>query len=361
MRLSYIFPKHFKPKVANRIQTVNQAFYFDKILGKAFSFLVCDGYTDACLDCLGLHGFSSMVQLGCPRVGIPKSYLFWLKLFLSKKYIQDSLLYIRDYDSLILLTFLKKVGVISNKIIFEAHDLPNKSRVLDGLRLTSAIIAISGSLQDELQERIQYDKLMLVAHDGFSPLLSDQRKLPLEVERVCSNLSKDSIVYVGTYHKWKNIELIIEVANLDSSLSFVIVGVKPEDLSVKPIHSNVTFLPFLDHALMSSLLKRFRYAIVTTSNNYTISKYTSPLKLFEYLASGLTVFVPDVRNMREVVGHRSTGYLYDNQSVIKAASLIKGVVEHCGPIDKAKIVAYAQQFSWESRAIKIVSALSKLD
>ena len=186
----------------------------------------------------------------------------------------------------------------------------------------------------------------MVAHDGFD---TNEQIFKIENSLIDSLNPNNTIVYTGSYSNWKNIEFIIEIANNLGNINFLFIGLDKSKLFHCNISSNIYFLDYVEHKYIYSILNRFNYAILSLNMNYEISNYTSPLKLFEYLSSGLTIFVPNVENIQEIIQDEYNGYLYEFD-IEKTSKLISKIIDEKKIFKKELIKESVKKYSWTKRA-----------
>lgn len=338
VRIVYLFPNKNKSKTANRIQSTKFANAMWAILQDNFLFISGVGYEHNKWHIQFRYLFSK---------GRTLQFLF---LVFKKKLIQkDDILYIRDYKLMQYIYFLKKIKCIANNIVCEVHDIPENKNILKSMLHSNKLIAISDGLKNALINFGYKSSNILVSHSGFD---TNKEKFCIDSATINTLDKNKTIVYIGGYQSWKNIEFIIEMANSLKDINFLFIGLEQINLKHCLITDNIFFIKYIEHKYIYSILCRFKYAILSLNMHYEISNYTSPLKLFEYLSAGLTVFVPNIKNMSEIIQHSYNGYLYDF-NLESAVKLIRNVVFRHDIIDKNLIKDSVKDFSWENRANKI--------
>src|SRR5437763_5993926 len=75
------------------------------------------------------------------------------------------------------------------------------------------------------------------------------------------------------------------------------------------ISSKVTFAGLVDQSRLPEYLAAFDIALQPSAVDYA-----SPLKLFEYMATGKAIVAPNQANIREVLADRRTALLFDPAS-----------------------------------------------
>ena len=127
------------------------------------------------------------------------------------------------------------------------------------------------------------------------------------------------IGFVGGLRPWHGVEslpgLLQTLAREFDDLKLVFVGSGPleTDLKVKfaekKLSDRVVFLGAVAHDNVAPIMRLFDVALAPYPE-HAHSFYFSPLKLFEYLACGVPTVAADIGQIREVVRHGETGWLY---------------------------------------------------
>ena len=72
------------------------------------------------------------------------------------------------------------------------------------------------------------------------------------------------------------------------------------------VADRVTFTGWLPPASVAAELARAHVLILPNTPSHASERYTSPLKLFEYLAAGRPIVASDLAALREVLRHEDT-------------------------------------------------------
>lgn len=174
-----------------------------------------------------------------------------------------------------------------------------------------ALVAITQALKEQYLRdfpRIPADRIC-VAHDGAvlpgTTILPDPAKETLRVG------------YVGNLYPGKGMELIVEIAARMPDLTFDIVGGRKEDVRYwrNCVRGNNLVLhgqqphgalqPFFDG--MDVMLLPLQREVSPDGGNGDISRWTSPMKMFEYMAQGRAIIASDLPVLGEVLidGHNA--------------------------------------------------------
>jgi len=130
-------------------------------------------------------------------------------------------------------------------------------------------------------------------------------------------------VFAGAFRSWHGaVHLARAIRGLQqrgrTDLSALFIGEGPELPAVKAEASslsNVVFAGALPHDLMPAALASAHIGVAPfdlgAHKPLTLGFYWSPLKMFEYMASGLPVVAPGVARIPDLVAHEREGLLYD--------------------------------------------------
>ena len=159
------------------------------------------------------------------------------------------------------------------------------------------IILISKSLNNQFPS-INKEKV-LILHDGVD-IKNFKKKI--------TNKKISSLTYVGSFYKGKGIELILELAKYFKSLRFNVYG---EPLKkIDNISGNVKIHGYINYKKVPNALAKSDILLLPSGDlqfgrakNINITNYNSPLKMFDYLASGKIILASKRDGICEVLKH----------------------------------------------------------
>jgi len=286
--------------------------------------------------------------------------LFFYLMFNKDK--NKSIIYTREEYLLPILQLFSK------KVVWETHNLPqNAGRYLGYWEKCYKIICITDELKKELEKNTLDGKNILVAPDGVDLLefesISDD-KVELR-KKLNLPLDKNIILYAGHLYEWKGINILAKAAEfLNENDLVVFVGGTDYDIAdfkakVAEI-KNILILGHRPHRDIPEYLKAADVLVLPNSGNNKISShYTSPLKLFEYMASGRPIVASDLPSLREVLD-QSNAILVKPDDATSLASGIKAILADKDLAAKTagSALIKARQYDWKNRAVKILDFLS---
>jgi len=343
-----------------QIQCMAKAFY--KILGKNFILISPKTKLNKNLNTEFLW-----IKLSVPQF-LPRflRYFFtiifsFFALIFNSWFEKNNIIYSRDIG---IVFFYKIFGF---KAGYEIHK-PFKTKLghflFKILKNKIKIVSISYALKDFVILKYKISpKNILVAHDGV--FLEDFLKIKEKKERLKEKylgLKKDDFVvlYSGSFQKGKGIELILETAKNLKEIHFALLGGKPEEIEkLKKIASeNVLFLGKKPHQEIPYYLKGADLLILPNTFQLSYFRYTSPLKLFEYLASDNPILASNIGSVKEIL-NENNAFLFDPENKEEPIKKIKFIKKNYHLAQEKSFFALkmAYKFDWLERAQRILSFL----
>lgn len=288
------------------------------------------------------------------KIGFIASVLWFSERarFVKGFWSRDTIIYSRD--ALLLLQYV----LLGRKFVYEAHSAPTRASLFVAHR-AQALVTISESLKRAYVARGVRAKNVFVAHDAcdldFSHMLSQAQS------RKNLNLPSDKkvVLYVGKVDKEKGVDTFAESSEWSQDpLLLVSVGDGELKKTLQQKYARTRFLPQTEYADLPNVLAAADVLVIPNSaQDITFSTYTSPLKLFAYLASGIPVVASDVPAIREVVDESSVWFFKPDDPKSLAESVVR-VLSH--PEREGKVIrarAVAKSYTWDTRANVIKNAL----
>lgn len=286
---------------------------------------------------------------------------FWVE---SVTFLLATRIYLcfRQYD--ILYTREIVASLFFSKAVVEVHSLPER---LVGFiyRRARKIIVLTSFLKDRLvKEAGLSEDRVLVAADGVDLDAFSIKETKDECrEKFGLPLDKNIVLYTGHLYKWKGARVLLETATRFSDYLFVFVGGTEKDIKV--FKSEIRNLPAGEadpkseirvvghrpHVEIPYWLKAADVLVLPNSATEKISShYTSPMKLFEYMASGVPIVASDLPSIREVLNEQNSVLVKpDNPEAL--AQGIETVLKNKGQTDKIaeKAKLDSTGYDWNER------------
>ncbi len=178
---------------------------------------------------------------------------------------------------------------------------------------------------------------------------------------------KLNVGYTGHLYPGKGMEIIANLVKLCPNVHFHVVGGKEEDIkrwkSALTTQKNITFHGFVNHKEVNNYISEFdivllpNQKVVGSNAGRDIGNWTSPLKLFEYMAMGKPIICSDIAVLREVVIHNQNAILCDPENVTewkKAMEFLRDNPRMAKKIGEFAKLDFKKNYSWARRAKKIL-------
>jgi glycosyltransferase involved in cell wall biosynthesis len=175
-------------------------------------------------------------------------------------------------------------------------------------------VTITTGLKEELERRFGSRARVAVIPDGTRAVGPGAEGLGIGIGRVQGAEEGRgqgfTIGYAGHLYPWKGVDLVIEaIAALPDTRGLIVGGHADEaDLArVKALAAQVfcsdrvTFTGMLPPADVAARLRDADVLVLPNPASALSSSFTSPLKLFEYMASGRPIVASSLPSMREVL------------------------------------------------------------
>ncbi len=268
---------------------------------------------------------------------------------------KGNVLYGRDE---IVLAFLILCG--AQNVVWESHTGAWNSAARYVARRAKAVVVISEGLRKFYLARGVPKHKLLVARDGVS-LADFARPEPKESARRCLGLPLDKKIalYIGGLGGWKGIDTLCKAAALlPRDHMIAIVGGEPWEIErFKKNYPQVLFLGRRDYKELPRNQSAADVLVLpNTAESIISSEFTSPLKLFTYMASRIPIVASDLPSIREVLDGESAYLVAPDDAQALAHGITTALSD--GQAARAKAdAAYAKvsEFDWQKRAEKILT------
>lgn len=241
------------------------------------------------------------------------------------------------------------LAVCGKHVVFEAHDSAHP-HILNSIsaRRFKKVVTISKSI-DQSWTRLNAKTVYLP--DGLNRRWLELVHKVEARERLKLSPKKPLLIYTGTLTPWKGSETLIKASQASSKVDFYCIGRVEEATTgnLKLISHQPAHVIRLWQAAADIL-------IIPNSAKYKKGRQdTSPLKLFEYMASGRPILASDVPAIREIVDEsKVTFFKPDNH--IDLIDKVKWILENPkeAEIKAIRAIAEVKKYTWNNRAKKIL-------
>ncbi len=256
----------------------------------------------------------------------------------------------------------------TTQFVWEIHTKESHRTVCLLGKRAKAIVTITNSLAAECHSIGVPKMKIIVAHDGvdieqFSISISQKEarhKLGLPID-------KHLVVYTGHLYAHKGTDTLAQAAEFFSADMYaVIVGGTEVDLKrLRSVYGDIKNLLIVgqrSHIDIPYYLKAADVLVVPNSATSEASRlYTSPMKLFEYMASGVPIVAADVPSLREIIDESMTNFFIPDDARSLAQTVRKVLDEYPSALKKAaKTFTVVREYSWDTRARNILAFVHRL-
>lgn len=172
------------------------------------------------------------------------------------------------------------------------------------------------------------------------------------------------VAYAGHLYPWKGVDVLLEALARVPSAEGVIIGGhadEPDLARLKAlaerlgITARVEFAGIVDRSRVAELLQVADILALPNPPSAISTRFTSPLKLFEYMAAGRAIVASDLPSIREVLHHEVDALLVAPGDPEALAGAIERLVAQPGLAARIARGAFdaAPAYSWERRAERL--------
>lgn len=278
--------------------------------------------------------------------------------FHLKKYTK--IVHTRDWN------FVK--AAIKNGIpaIYEQHHHEAKNFEPEIIRspLFQIAVTVADSVRDSMIQNGMPPEKVIKLHNGFNYLFLVRNITAAEDwrKKLLANERQHLVVYAGGLYPFKGVDMLIDVAKELPEIQLAIAGGNEsqvtayQQLAKEKQVNNINFLGHLPQNQLASLLQ----AADILAHPHCLTNaatFTSPLKFFDYLASGTPIVVTEIPSMIEFKSANIiANWCEPDRPDIFAATIKKTLENYPRRINGyAETINFVRQFSWENRIAKILS------
>ncbi|MBD2778434.1 glycosyltransferase family 4 protein [Iningainema tapete] len=250
--------------------------------------------------------------------------------------------------------------------IYEHHHHENKPFETEVVNspLFQIAVTVADTIRATMIENGMSPEKVIKLHNGYNRLFMERqpKKAAQWREKLLGEKYSHLVVYSGALQQFKGIDVLIDVAGECKSVQFVCAGGKDKevaDYQQLAREKQVDNIKFLGYILQEDLASLLQAADILAHPHCSGSAatFTSPLKLFDYFASGTPIVATEIPSLLEFKNTKAIAAWCEPDDKSKFAQALRQVLEthprrHEG---YAESVEFVKQFSWENRAAKILS------
>jgi glycosyltransferase involved in cell wall biosynthesis len=223
-------------------------------------------------------------------------------------------------------------------------------------RAADGYVTITATLGREMAERFGDRPDVAIVPDGVR--LDPARRW---VSRPAG--APATVGYAGHLYPWKGADVLLEALATLPATRGLIVGGHPAERDLDRTRALAVRLGISDRVEFTGLVApgqvRVRLSetdvLVVPNPASAISAYTSPLKVFEYMAAGRPIIAADLPALREVLRNGENALLVEPGSAAALAGGIRRLLDDRATAERLARRAFADvvDYGWNSRAARL--------
>jgi glycosyltransferase, group 1 family len=362
----YVYPEAIPQKNAREISVLNTFNEIKKITNAKFISIKLNVDLDALNRDFDLNlEYDDFLFLKKAFLGFKSTVFFNFRLLSTIKDSKNSkaVFYTRHLK---VAHFILKHKKQSQKLAFEAHECFSAQNLKlfemerNILLNCDFLFMHNKSTRNELEKTfdIKLNRSMIVYNGAKIPACFTFKKIKF-----------NAISYFGTFLLWKGVDLLLKFLQKNDDLELFLYGnekspsaneLKKALLCTPSLQHRVKFKGFIAQNCVAIELCKNTSILIIPNKVSSYSSYSTPLKLFEYLATGNIVIAPDFPPIRELIRDGENGFLYKAQNIDDLSDKFHYIKKlDSKTLNKIARNAFetAKKYSWENRAKNIINYL----
>ena len=368
MKILYIASAKIPSRTANSIQVMKMCQGFKQNAVDITLLVPKDKENINANDVFNFYGIKHSFEIS----GIPiNSYVGKRTLFAYQavRYVKDrkaDVIYARNLQVAIWASCYK------TPFVLELHQPPVSLverlslRIAVNSKYLKYLVAITDSLKKWYINRgIPRGKIIVL------PDAVDIERFPQPVYFHKKPIREIKIGYAGHLYKGRGIDLIFKLAETLSEIEFRIIGGNQKDIKFWIDYAkekrikNVILVGFIPNSRLCEELGKIdiflmphQKVVIGSGKRGNIAEFTSPMKMFEYMATGKPIIASDLPVLKEVLRDRENCMLVPCDDVLKWREAVEFLVKNVDfaiEIGKKARQEAEEKYAWDIRAKSILS------
>ena len=232
-------------------------------------------------------------------------------------------------------------------------------------------VTITRALAEALERRFGTRQKLAVVPDGMRPT----GPAAVSAGRVSDSTSpadtRPVAGYAGHLYAWKGVDILIHAIARTPGIRGLIVGghtAEPDLGRVRQLASElgikdrITFTGLVPPSDVAAHLARATVLVLPNPASAISTHFTSPLKLFEYMAAGRPIIASDLPAIREVLRDGENALLVEPGSAPAIAAAMQRLIADPQLADRLARTAFADAaaYTWPRRAERLETLLKEV-
>jgi len=335
--------------------------YLDKVLG------------------VNLNKNLKIVKTSNKKFGIKSNKFFFVQNVIKhlKKFdSEDIVLYTRDFKQMRLIIKNINLDLYPNiKLFFEVHQILSQNLCREGkykkakdmkslenyvFSNVCGLTCITPTLSSEIKK-------------VFPTCADSHHILPVGFNKGFLNIkhkknTKYDVIYSGNFSEWKGLDILVEAISIikhqyNRDIKAVLIGANDQtkqqyenQAKELKIFENIEIVKRVEHKKIYNYIAQSKVGVLSNKYDADGLLFTSPLKLYEYLGSGLKVVVSRLPSIESNVDQSLVYYATPESPCSFAKEIINALDD--GTFDVNKVKEFSRGYTWESRAKSFMEFIS---
>jgi glycosyltransferase involved in cell wall biosynthesis len=310
-----------------------------------------------------------VVTISNKRFGVKSNKLFFISNVIKylKQYKSERIIiYTRDFKQMRLAIKNLKQTYSNATFIFEVHQILSQNYCREGeykkakemkeledfvFSNVDSLICITSTLSSEIKK-------------VFPSCTNNHHILPVGFNKDFLNIehkknTKYDVIYSGNFSQWKGLDILVEAISIikhqyNRDIKAVLIGANDqtkqqyEDQAKElDVFDNIEIVKRVEHKKIYNYIAQSTVGVLSNKYDADGLLFTSPLKLYEYLGSGLKVVVSRLPSIESNVDQSLVYYATPESPHSFAKEILNALDDDAFNINKVK--EFSKGYTWESR------------
>ncbi|QUT01894.1 glycosyltransferase [Proteus terrae] len=248
----------------------------------------------------------------------------------------------------------------------ESHDLqnPKNQRKLTKLlkieamvyRHCATVFVKTPLIKEDIVKIYHIDTPIYVTPNGVDLLAAQAQEKTQDLTR-CNDETR--VLYLGSLHPWKGLPTIIHALPLLKSVRLYVAGGKPDQIAILENIANklgvtdrICFMGYIEPVKRFEVIENTDICVLPLTDSSMGGRYTSPLKLFEYMAMKKPIVISDLPSIRSVIDDDLVEFATSGNAA-SFANAIKHIIDNPNNAKDKTNKAFSfilEKFNWDKCA-----------
>ena len=253
---------------------------------------------------------------------------------------------------------------------YEQLSMKKWARYTEGLICSHAdmVVVVSSPLKKYLVEEGVIDERIIILPNGVDPNLFKSDGASRREIRERYRISEKTVVigFVGILRQWHGLDLLLaavpQIISQGHPIHVLLVGDGPsrtqlEELArSKGVDRYVTITGRVPHTEIPQYISSFDIGVSPRA-----TYYASPMKILEYMATGVAVVAPRMQNVQDLIRENDTGMLFEPENANDLARVLSLVVQNTQEryqLGQRALADVLERRTWRHNAARVIELLA---